>query len=90
VDLGQRRELNNGAGDALTRAVELVVTPIILGAIGWWLDSIFGTKPVIALVLFLFTLGYLVWKLYLRYDADMRAHEMRVLGQGGGHDDHRA
>jgi F0F1-type ATP synthase assembly protein I len=83
VDHSQRRalnrEINNGAGDALSRAFELTLTPVILGAVGWFLDARFGTRPWIALTLFAFTIGYLAWKFYVRYDADMREQERRLL-----------
>ena len=35
MDLSDRRDLYNGFGDALSRAVELVVTPAIFGFLGW-------------------------------------------------------
>jgi uncharacterized membrane protein len=80
VDLGERRELNNGFGDALSRAVELVVTPAVMGFLGWLLDRWLGTWPVFALVLFFFTVGYMIWKLFLHYDEEMRAHEQKLFG----------
>ena len=39
----ERRELNNGSGEALARAFELVVTPVIFGFFGWLLDGWLGT-----------------------------------------------
>jgi hypothetical protein len=88
VDLGQRRavnrELNNGAGDALSRAFELVLTPIIFGALGLFIDGRLGTRPAFGLTLFLFTLGYIVWKFTVRYAADMREHEAELLGRREG------
>ncbi len=78
----ERRELNKGFGDGLARAVEMVVTPLILGAVGWALDARFGTKPFIALGLFAFTIIYVLWKQLSVYDAKMRAEEARILGRG--------
>jgi hypothetical protein len=78
VDLSQRRELNNGAGEALARAFELVLTPVIFGGIGWWIDARIGTFPVVTLVLFLCVLGYLFWKQYRAYDAAMRYEEAKM------------
>lgn len=70
-----RRALNRGFGDALSRAFELAVTPTIFGGFGWLLDRWLGTAPVLMLVLFLFTAVYLMWKLLTGYDAAMRAQE---------------
>ena len=76
-----RRELNNGFGDAMARAVELSLTPAIMGGLGWLLDRWLGTWPVFALLFFVFTLGYVMWKSFVRYDHEMRAHEARLPGQ---------
>lgn len=78
ADLSAKRELNRGAGDALSMAVELAVTPTFFAFLGWRLDAWLGTAPLLLLVLFLFTMGYVVWKLFVRYDAQMRDHEAKV------------
>ena len=82
MDLQARRELNQGFGDSLARAFELVLTPVIMGAIGWLIDARLGTKPLVALLLFVFTIGYLFWKLFMRYDATMKAKEAELFGKG--------
>ena len=81
MDLQARRELNQGFGDSLARAFELVLTPVIMGAIGWFIDGRLGTRPFIALGLFLFTVGYVFWKLYVRYDAQMKTKEAELFGK---------
>ena len=80
ADLSTKRELNRGAGDALSTAVELAVTPVVLALVGWRLDAWLGTTPALLLALFLFTMGYEVWKHLSRYDAQMREQEARVPG----------
>ena len=70
--LAERRELNNGFGDALATAFELAFTSAIFAFIGWRLDEWLGTGPGFLLFLFLFTVSYESWKLFKRYDADMR------------------
>lgn len=80
ADLSARRELNRGFGDALAMAVELAVTPAVFGFLGWRLDAALGTTPLFLLVLFLFTTGYVIWKLFMRYDAKMRREEAQVAG----------
>lgn len=74
-----RRELNNGFGNALSKAVELVLTPLVFAFIGHLIDARFGTGMVFAIGLGVFTLGYVSWKFYVGYDANMRAEEDRVL-----------
>ena len=89
ADLSAKRELNRGAGDALSTAFELAVTPAIFALIGWRLDAWLGTSPLLLLLLFVFTVGYEIWKLFTRYDAQMREHEAQVRGlarRDKGHD----
>lgn len=74
-----RRELNNGFGNALSKAVELVVTPLIFAFLGHLLDRWLNTGMVFAIGLGAFTLAYVSWKFYMGYDAQMRAEEDRVL-----------
>lgn len=80
ADLSARRELNRSAGDALSTAFELAVTPALLALIGWRLDAWLGTSPLLLLVLFFFTIGYEIWKHFARYDARMREQEALVPG----------
>ena len=79
-----RRELNNGFGDAMARAVEITLTPAIMGGLGYLLDKWLGTWPVFFLLIFVFTIGYVVWKMFLRYDAEMRRHEAKIPGHKPG------
>ena len=75
VDSSQRRELNEGFGDGLQQAFELVVTPAIFGVLGYLLDRWLGTVPVFTVVFTLFVLGYESWKLYVAYTRQMAAAE---------------
>ncbi len=77
--LRERQALNNGAGDALSVAVELAVTPAIFAFLGWRLDRWLGTTPLFLLVLFVTVAVYEIWKLFGRYDARMRAEEDALL-----------
>ena len=75
MDLRERRELNNGFGNAMSRAFELAATPAIFAGFGWLIDRQLGTSPLFLLVLFFFAIagvGYMAWK---KYDAEMAAHE---------------
>ena len=84
MDLPDRRELNNGAGNALTRAFELVVTPMIVGFLGFLLDGKVGTGPLFMLVLFGSALGYVVWKHYALYSKTMDDEQRRLTGGSSG------
>jgi len=74
VDLRAARDVNNGFGEGLATAFELVVTPLLMGFFGWLLDRWLGLHLVFALSFGLFTFGYLVWKLAVRYDHEMAGH----------------
>lgn len=82
MDLGQRREINNGFGDTLARAFELALTPAIFAFLGHLLDRRLDTGPLFLLVFFAFVAGYEVWRMCVRYDTDMRREETRLFGPG--------
>jgi hypothetical protein len=75
VDLRAARDVNNGFGDGLATAFEMVLTPLIMGFFGWLLDRWVGTHLVFALSFGLFTFGYMCFKLVVRYNAQMAAHD---------------
>ncbi len=81
----ERRQTYNGANDAMARAMEFAVTPIIFGFLGHRLDLWLGSGPAFTVALATFCLGYLSWKMYVTYSAEMQAHEARLLGAGGRH-----
>ena len=75
MDLRERRELNNGFGEALSRAFELAATPAIFAGLGWLVDRWLGTSPLFLIVLFLFAIagvGYMTW---FKYEEEMKQHE---------------
>lgn len=78
VDPRERRETYNGAGEAWARAVDMTVTPLIFGFVGYRLDLWIGTLPVFTVVLSLFCLGYVVWKACNGYVAEMQVHEAKL------------
>ena len=78
MNLQEKRELNTGFGDALARAFELVATPLIFAFFGWLLDRRLGTSPIFAFAFFFVVLGYVIWKLLMGYDADMKRHEAKM------------
>jgi hypothetical protein len=74
-DLAAKRQLNRGIGDGLTRAMEIVVTPVIMGAAGGLVDAWLGTRPGFTIGFAAFGIVGIFVKLWIRYDQDMRAHE---------------
>jgi F0F1-type ATP synthase assembly protein I len=78
VDLLAKRELNNGFGESLAKAFELVVTPGIFGFFGWLLDHKLGTTPLFTLLFTLIVFGYVSWRLWGTYERQMQAHEARL------------
>ena len=79
MDLRDRRELNNGFGNALSRAVELTVSPVIFGFLGFLLDGWAGTRPLFMIFLFLFTFGYLFWKQFSAYGVQMEKAQREAI-----------
>ena len=49
MELRDRQATWNGFGEAFSLAVEIVVTPLLFALLGWWLDSLLGTGPVLAI-----------------------------------------
>jgi F0F1-type ATP synthase assembly protein I len=77
-DLAARRQLNRGYSDGLSRAVEIVGTPLLLGYLGYLFDGWVGTRPVMTVVLGLLGVSGVFVKLWLGYDREMREHEAKA------------
>ncbi len=75
MDLRDRQALNNGFGNALALAVEIVVTPLLFALFGWLIDRWLGTGPLFTLVLGLFAAVGLAVRLYYQYRDDMAREE---------------
>ena len=78
MDLEQRRELNNGFGESLAKAIELATTPAIFGVLGYLLDRRLGTTPLFLLLFALMTFIYLAWKAWGSYERRMQEHEAEL------------
>lgn len=74
-DLASRRQLNRGYSDGLSRAVEIVATPLLFGYVGYLLDGWAGIRPVLTIVLATLGVSGVFVKLWLGYDREMREHE---------------
>lgn len=87
MDLSDRRELNNGAGETLARAFELVLTPVIFAGLGLLLDRRLGTGPFVMLMFFAVAVTYEFWKMFGQYNATMKRKEAELLGRRNPEDD---
>ena len=82
MHLPEGRELFQGRSDGFAKAVELVVTPLLLGLFGHVLDGWLGTGPVLTAVLAAWGLGAVVLVTYYGYEAQMKAEEDKLFGAG--------
>ncbi len=69
------RDVNNGFGDGLAAAFEIVVTPLLFAFFGYLLDRWLGLHLVFALIFGLFTFGYMMYKLVRQYSSEMARHD---------------
>lgn len=75
MDLRERRDLYNGFGDTLSRAVEFVAAPGLFAYAGHLLDTRFGTGDLLTVVLAVFALAGVFVRAYFAYEVAMRQHE---------------
>jgi F0F1-type ATP synthase assembly protein I len=64
-----------GYGDGLTQALTLVVGPVLFGLLGAFLDSRFGTAPLLMLVFGLFGVAAACVTAYYEYRGRMERHD---------------
>jgi F0F1-type ATP synthase assembly protein I len=72
---------DNAIADGFAKAVEFVVTPLIFGVAGFFLDRWLGTSPVFTVILFVWALTVTVGMTIRDYNAKMRAEEDRLMGR---------
>ena len=90
TDVVARQETYQAFGDTLAVAVELAVTPVVFGLIGYGLDRWLGVVPLLTVVLVVFAIAGLSVRMWFDYDARMKVHEaegpwarpLRVPGRG--------
>lgn len=77
-----KREINRQLGDS-HGSYELVVSPVILGLLGWWIDGRAGTGPWFLIVFAVFGVTGAVTKIYLEYRRrmDVVAAEARAASE---------
>jgi F0F1-type ATP synthase assembly protein I len=68
-------ESSQAYDDGLSQALSLVVGPVLFAFIGWILDRVFGTGPLLLIVFGIFGFLAAVTALYYRYKAAIERHE---------------
>ncbi|GAC1535635.1 MAG: hypothetical protein NVS3B12_17810 [Acidimicrobiales bacterium] len=61
--------------DSLSRGMELVFTPALLGVVGFLADRFLGIVPVLTIALAVFGVVGMGVRSFYRYDSQMRIHE---------------
>ena len=74
-DLTAKREMNHGYSDGLARGMEIVLTPLLMGGLGWLLDGWLGTGRVLAVTFGILGIIGIFTKLKIGYDRDMVSAE---------------
>lgn len=74
-DLRTRQDLNRGFSEAFGRGVDLALTPVVFGLIGWLIDRVAGTSPIFTIVVATIGVVGTVVKMKLGYDKDMAAFD---------------
>lgn len=77
MDVRDKRDLYNGFGTTLSRAFELVVTPLVFALLGRLLDAWLGTSPVFTVALAALALAGMSVRMYYAYEVAMKEHEQR-------------
>lgn len=80
-DLAERRDLNNGFGDALSRAFELAATPALFSGVGYLIDRWLGTTPVFMIVFLVWAVVASIVLWWYRYDARMKKIEAELVAK---------
>jgi F0F1-type ATP synthase assembly protein I len=77
VGTNDKRDLYRGFDDGWTRAIELAVTPLLLGFLGYLVDSWAGTRPAFTIVFVVLSVVGVLVKVFYAYDRAMRDHDAR-------------
>lgn len=72
---GYAQATSKGYGDAMGRGLELALTLVVFGGIGWLIDHLADTSPIFTLLFSVVGFAGIGVKLYLGYDLEMRQHD---------------
>jgi len=74
-DQRAKQQLNRGYSDGMARGMEIVLAPLLLGAIGWLIDGWLGTGKFFTILFGTIGVSGTFLKLKLGYDRQMVAEE---------------
>ena len=72
---GPHQDLYRSFGDSFTRAVEMAVTPVLFGAMGYGLDRWLDTRPILMTIFFLVAIIGMLLRTWYGYTYRMQALE---------------
>ncbi len=76
---------SRGYSEAMGRGIELALTLVVVGGIGWLVDRAAGTYPLFTVIFSLAGFAGISAKLWLGYDLEMRKHDQdAVWNRGSG------
>jgi F0F1-type ATP synthase assembly protein I len=73
--MNDKRAMNQGFGDGMSRAFELVGTPLVFAGFGLLLDRVVGTSPMFTIAFAVFGVVGTFVRMWYGYDSEMRSHE---------------
>lgn len=73
--MNDKRAMNQGFGDGISRAFELVATPMAFAGIGFLIDLVAGTAPAFTIAFAVFGVIGTFVRMWYGYDHEMRSHE---------------
>lgn len=74
-EMETRRELYQGFGNTLSRALELVVAPFVFAALGFLVDRWLGTSPLLTIAFGVVGVVGGSLRIYYAYLQSMKAHD---------------
>lgn len=76
-------EAGKGYADTLGHGIELTLTLVVFGAIGWWIDRSVGTGATFTIALAALGFIGISLRLWFGYDREMRGHEAGAIWNRG-------
>jgi len=75
VSAWKYRGVPSAEDDAISLAMSLVAVPVVFGLLGWWLDNLLGTGPVLLMALAALGVACSFAGAYYRYEHKIARHD---------------
>ena len=69
------RQIPPPEGDALSHGLAMASVPVVFGLLGWWVDSLVGTGPIVLIALAVFGVASSFASAYYRYEQKISRHD---------------